>query len=120
MEVGGSSPPGRTVRKKGNWCLPSGLIRDVFTSEWGCSSVGRAPAWHAGGQGFKSPQLHHVVVYDRYGRMLNPEELAEFAEDLWDLGLPPDPPEGIIVLWKKWGDRMGIPRPDALFEKLGH
>ena len=26
---------------------------------WGCSSVGRAPALHAGGQGFDSPQLHH-------------------------------------------------------------
>ena len=25
---------------------------------WGCSSVGRAPAWHAGGHGFKSRQLH--------------------------------------------------------------
>ena len=25
---------------------------------WGCSSVGRALAWHARGQGFKSPQLH--------------------------------------------------------------
>jgi hypothetical protein len=25
---------------------------------WGCSSVGRAPAWHAGGRGFESPQLH--------------------------------------------------------------
>ena len=26
---------------------------------WGCSSAGRAPALHAGGQGFESPQLHH-------------------------------------------------------------
>ena len=25
---------------------------------WGHSSAGRAPAWHAGGQGFKSPWLH--------------------------------------------------------------
>ena len=24
----------------------------------GCSSAGRAPAWHVGGQGFESPQLH--------------------------------------------------------------
>tara|TARA_X000001036_G_scaffold120886_3_gene114431 strand:+ start:881 stop:985 length:105 start_codon:yes stop_codon:yes gene_type:complete len=24
----------------------------------GCSSAGRALAWHARGQGFKSPQLH--------------------------------------------------------------
>ena len=26
----------------------------------GCSSVGRALAWHARGQGFKSPQLHKM------------------------------------------------------------
>jgi hypothetical protein len=25
---------------------------------WGCSSAGRAPEWHSGGQGFDSPQLH--------------------------------------------------------------
>ena len=29
---------------------------------WGHSSVGRAPAWHAGGQGFKSPWLHYILV----------------------------------------------------------
>ena len=61
-----------------------------------------------------------MVVYDRHGQALAPEELAEFEEDLWDLGLPPDPPDGIVTLWKKWGDRMGIPRPDDLLEKLGH
>ena len=26
--------------------------------KWGHSSVGRAPAWHAGGQRFKSAWLH--------------------------------------------------------------
>ena len=29
--------------------------------KWGHSSVGRAPAWHAGGQGFESPWLHEVL-----------------------------------------------------------
>ena len=29
---------------------------------WGHSSVGRAPAWHAGGQGFKSPWLHQEIL----------------------------------------------------------
>jgi hypothetical protein len=28
-------------------------------SSWGRSSVGRAPALQAGGQGFESPRLHH-------------------------------------------------------------
>ena len=27
--------------------------------EWGFSSAGRAPALHAGGQEFESPNLHH-------------------------------------------------------------
>ena len=26
---------------------------------WGCSSAGRAPALHAGGQEFNPPHLHH-------------------------------------------------------------
>ena len=29
---------------------------------WGHSSAGRAPAWHAGGQGFKSPWLHLIFL----------------------------------------------------------
>ena len=28
--------------------------------EWGFSSAGRAPALHAGGQEFESPNLHHL------------------------------------------------------------
>ena len=38
-----------------------GLIdMTAITTIWGHSSAGRAPAWHAGGQGFKSPWLHLV------------------------------------------------------------
>lgn len=29
---------------------------------WGLSSVGRAIAWHAIGQGFDSPRLHHFFL----------------------------------------------------------
>jgi hypothetical protein len=29
--------------------------------QWGCSSVGRAPALHAGGPGFDSPHLHMLT-----------------------------------------------------------
>ncbi len=33
-----------------------GLIDlNAIITTWGHSSVGRAPAWHAGGQGFESP-----------------------------------------------------------------
>jgi hypothetical protein len=37
----------------------------------GCSSVGRAPQSHCGGQGFESPQLHHHRPNLR-GRLKNP------------------------------------------------
>ena len=33
-------------------------------TNWGCSSVGRAPALHAGGREFESPQLHHDIMRD--------------------------------------------------------
>ncbi len=37
-----------------------GTRRDrMEVHKWGCSSVGRAPALQAGGQGFESPHLHH-------------------------------------------------------------
>ena len=32
--------------------------RTVGRRSWGCGAAGSAPAWHAGGQGFESPQLH--------------------------------------------------------------
>ena len=35
----------------------------VFRSIWGLSSAGRAPALHAGGQGFDPPRLHHHTTY---------------------------------------------------------
>jgi putative endonuclease len=31
----------------------------TLSTGWGRSSVGRAPQWHCGGQGFESPRLHH-------------------------------------------------------------
>ena len=30
--------------------------------KWGFSSAGRAPALHAGGQEFESPNLHHLKI----------------------------------------------------------
>ena len=34
-------------------------VRPFRAVLWGRSSAGRAPAWHAGGQGFEPPRLHH-------------------------------------------------------------
>ena len=39
--------------------LSCGLARE---GDRGCGAAGSAPAWHAGGQGFESPQLHHRLV----------------------------------------------------------
>ena len=35
---------------------------------WGRSSVGRAPEWHSGGQGFDSPRLHFTRAASSTGR----------------------------------------------------
>jgi hypothetical protein len=52
----------RTVEAKGStpfsstWLHGSALTNQIR----GCSSAGRAPQWHCGGQGFKSLQLHQT------------------------------------------------------------
>ena len=47
-----------------NFCELSGVSVSFdasrLSSKWGCSSVGRAPPLHGGGQGFESPQLHQL------------------------------------------------------------
>ena len=37
-------------------------LRIAKQCRWGVSSVGRAPQWHCGGQGFDSPTLHHLTL----------------------------------------------------------
>jgi uncharacterized protein (TIGR02300 family) len=46
----------------------------------GHSSVGRALAWHARGQGFDSPWLHHVRAYG-IGQAARPEQRMEGFDD---------------------------------------
>ena len=36
----------------------SNLTNVISNDDWGCGAAGSASAWHAEGQGFKSPQLH--------------------------------------------------------------
>ncbi len=39
------------------------ILKDVkIPNNWGHSSAGRAPAWHAGGQEFESPWLHKSCI----------------------------------------------------------
>ena len=39
-------------------------------NSWGFSSAGRAPALHAGGQEFESPNLHHLKRPNKIGLFL--------------------------------------------------
>ena len=43
------------------YVLPNKNVFSIIAKyvERGRSSAGRAPAWHAGGQGFDPPRLHH-------------------------------------------------------------
>ena len=80
---------GRTDRH--SWPRPpAGGARyraNEWTDSWGCSSAGRAPAWHAGGRGFESPQLHHPSVKSVVvPRMISP--LRPDARGLLIPGLP--------------------------------
>gem|GEM_PF-3812912 len=38
---------------------------------WGCGAVGSASAWHAEGQGFESPQLHLMLVFNLASLLLS-------------------------------------------------
>ena len=53
-EVGGSTPPGPTIKQ---FNMFAAMVR--IPRFWGCSSVGRAPALHAGGHRFDPVHLHH-------------------------------------------------------------
>ena len=40
------------------------IIHIKYCLAWGCSSVGRALAWHARGRRFKSDQLHQSLMWN--------------------------------------------------------
>src|SRR5690606_2588610 len=63
----------------------------------GCSSVGRAPALQAGGQGFKSPQLHCIYVH-RGTTPLDPRRDGVACRGVWRLGLEVDP-NAVLSRW---------------------
>lgn len=51
----------------------------AFSTYWGHSSAGRAPAWHAGGQEFESPWLHFLVKVNLNSRV---SWIIEFAHEV--------------------------------------
>ena len=78
-EVGGSTPPSPTMKPSA--CRGAILSRQPVSGRrlpgtppvtrrdglWGYSSVGRAPAWHAGGHRFDPVWLHHFLGPRRRG-----------------------------------------------------
>ena len=65
--------PGRSTRFDRVW-LP-----------WGCSSAGRAPRSHRGGQGFESPHLHHR---GSVGQVVSPRVCKTLVNDCGSSILP--------------------------------
>ncbi len=63
----------------------------------GLSSVGRALAWHARGQGFDSPRLHQnpLILLNKFGRRLHSPRIAPEITSLHRafVGTNPTPPE---------------------------
>src|ERR1041384_1860835 len=55
------------VREAGEFVFDKAGVHPKFRPlrGWGRSSVGRAPQWHCGGQGFESPRLHHTEFRDK-------------------------------------------------------
>ena len=76
---------------------------------WGCSSAGRAPRSHRGGQGFESPHLHHPSLQpgDRLGR--SRRRVRERAVQLGRVVAQPAPPDLVI----RAGARRPRPRTAA-------
>ena len=59
-------PDGKiTGSRSRNRCLILRVLEaEILKTLWGCSSAGRAPALHAGGQEFEPPHLHHAKSKD--------------------------------------------------------
>ena len=51
------------------------------THQWGCSSVGRAPALQAGGHGFESHHLHQSVSTDKQSQFASQIEDRAWEKD---------------------------------------
>ena len=65
--------------------------RNPGNSPWGISSVGRAPAWHAGGQRFEPAMLHQGKLSyrtARAARFANPPAIIPMGIQAECLGAP--------------------------------
>lgn len=51
-------------------------------------------------------------ICDKDGVPLSEEEAWEYTCDLFDGGIPMSPDYVKNYLWPKWGERLGIPKPE--------
>src|SRR4026208_2052918 len=83
---------------------------------WGCSSAGRAPRSHRGGQGFESPHLHHLptdfdAVPEAALMALSDHAQAEIDELLASMDMLAD--EDVDYLAEMWEKEDQGARGDA-------
>ena len=76
---------------------------------WGFSSAGRAPALHAGGQEFESPNLHHLKQLEQLksepkGSFLMLSIHSSFEEIIADLNS--DNPTSAIVMYQGFCEKV--------------
>lgn len=51
-------------------------------------------------------------ILDKDGKALTKEEVSEYWDDVLDGGIPMSPKYAKEYLWPKWGERLGIPKPE--------
>lgn len=53
-----------------------------------------------------------VEILDKDGKPLTEEEVEEYTNDIFDGGIPMSTSYVKEVLWPKWGERLGIQKPE--------
>jgi hypothetical protein len=58
------------------------------------------------------PNFMDKAMYDKDGVQLSEEEVQEYWDDVFDGGIPMSSSYAKDYLWPKWGERLGIPKPE--------
>lgn len=58
------------------------------------------------------PNFMDQEILDVNGVPLTKEEVQEYWDDVFDGGIPMSPSYAKDYLWPKWGERLGIPKPE--------
>ena len=85
------------------------VLRVAQATARGCGAAGSASAWHAGGQGFESPQLHRNSQVRGHVRVLEEEQTWPSAIywTRFSSSLDPRRPSGIVSTHLGWSRHLG-------------